>query len=99
MNIKKNFLQIFLVLIFLTSCRNSINKDFPFINSEKDIKENLNSEKKLMEIKFSCQEDGISKYINDGWIILKEDSQEKFVLGSLFLPLKIAIWKRKKDVK
>ena len=77
MNSKKNFLQIFLVLIFLTSCRNSINKDFPFINSEKDIKENLNSEKKLMEIKFSCEEDGISKYINDGWIILKEDSQEK----------------------
>ena len=77
MNSIKNFLQIFLFLIFLTSCRNSINKDLPFINSETDNKENLNKEKKLLEIKFSCGEDGISKYIDDGWIILKEDSQEK----------------------
>ena len=77
MNSIKNFLQIFLFLIFLTSCRNSINKDLPFINLETDNKENLNKEKKLLEIKFSCGEDGISKYIDDGWIILKEDSQEK----------------------
>ena len=41
------------------------------------MKENLNSEKKLIEIKFSCGEDGISEYLDDGWIILKEDSQEK----------------------
>ena len=73
----KNFLQIFLFLIFLTSCRNSINKDLPFNNLETDNKDNLNLEKKLLEIKFSCGEDGISKYIDDGWIILKEDSQEK----------------------
>ena len=42
-------------------------------NENKD----LNSEKKRMEIKFSCEEDGISEYIEDGWKILKEDSQEK----------------------
>ena len=30
-----------------------------------------------MEIKFSCGEDGISEYLDDGWIILKEDYQEK----------------------
>ena len=36
-----------------------------------------NSEKKRMEIKFSCGEDGISEYLEDGWNILKEDSQEK----------------------
>ena len=30
-----------------------------------------------MEIKFSCGEDGISEYLDDGWKILKEDSQEK----------------------
>ena len=33
--------------------------------------------KKRIEIKFSCGEDGISEYTDDGWIILKEDSQEK----------------------
>ena len=71
------FSQIFLVLIFLTSCRTSINNDNPIINSEGNINENINSEKKRMEIKFSCGENGISEYLEDGWIILKEDSQEK----------------------
>ena len=68
---------MFLVLIFLTACKTSVNKDFPIINSEKKIKENNNSEKKIMEIKFSCEKDGISEYLDDGWVILKEDSQEK----------------------
>ena len=47
------------------------------MNSEENINENTNSEKKRIEIKFSCGEDGISEYTEDGWIILKEDSQEK----------------------
>ena len=73
----KKFFKIVLVLILLSSCLNSINNYLPSINSEKDMKENPNTEKKLMEIKFSCGEDGISKYLDDGWIILKEDSKEK----------------------
>jgi len=73
----KNISQAFLALILLTSCRNLINNEQPLINSEADNNENNNSEKKLMEIKFSCEEDGISKYLDEGWIILKEDSQEK----------------------
>ena len=73
----KNFILIFFSLIFLVSCKRSINNDYPIINSEENINENLNSEKKRMEIKFSCGEDGISEYLDDGWIILKEDSQEK----------------------
>ena len=82
-NIKKimykinQFSQIFLVLIFLTSCRTSINNEEPLINSDRNINENANLEKKRMEIKFSCGEDGISEYLDDGWTILKEDSQEK----------------------
>ena len=35
------------------------------------------SEKKKIEIRFSCGKDRISEYLNDGWFILKEDSQEK----------------------
>ena len=68
--------QIFLVMIFITSCK-TINKDYPKNNSEGNIKENINSKKEKMEVKFSCGEDGISKYLEDGWIILNEDSQEK----------------------
>ena len=71
------FPQIFLFLIFLTSCGTSINNDEIILDSEKNINENNNEEKKRMEIKFSCGKDGISEYLADGWILLKEDSQEK----------------------
>ena len=73
MKLIKKFSQILLIGIFLSSCRASIDKELPIINSE----ENINLEKKRMEISFSCGEDGITEYLDDGWIILKEDSQEK----------------------
>ena len=77
MKIIKQFPQIFLVLIFLTSCRTSINNEETIFNSEENINLHSDSKKQRMEIKFSCGEDGISEYLDDGWIILKEDSQEK----------------------
>ena len=73
----KNFSQIIFISILLSSCSSSIKQEYPIINSEKNINENNKPEKKRMEIKFSCGEDGISKYLEDGWVILKEDSQEK----------------------
>ena len=69
--------QIVLISIFLISCKTSINKDTPLINPDENINENQNSEKKRMEIKFSCGEDGISEYLDNGWTILKEDNKEK----------------------
>ena len=72
----KHFSKILLVLIFLTSCRTSIKEDSPLINIDEDTIENNKSEVNKMEIKFSCGEDGISEYLDDGWIIVKEDSQE-----------------------
>ena len=77
MSIIKKLSQILLIAIFLNSCKTTINKEFPKNNLEKHINEKPNSEKKRMEIKFSCGEDGISEYLDDGWNILKEDSQEK----------------------
>ncbi len=73
----KKISQIFLVLILITSCRTEIINDENKINSEDNINEITNSEKKRMEIKFSCGDDGISEYIDDGWIILKQETQEK----------------------
>ncbi len=73
----KHITQLFLISIFLSSCSTSINKESPVNNLEENINSNTNSEKKRMEIKFSCGENGISEYLDDGWIILKEDSQEK----------------------
>ena len=77
MNLIKQFLQIFIIAILLSSCRTSINKESPLKNFENNIKENTNSEKKKMEIKFSCGDNLISEYLDDGWNIIKEDSQEK----------------------
>ena len=73
----KYFSQILFIAIFISSCKTSINKETPLINSEDKINEVNNSEKKRMEIKFSCGEDGISEYLDNGWTILKEDYREK----------------------
>ena len=73
----KPFSQILLITVFLSSCSTSINKENQIKNLEKNINEISSSEKKRIEIKFSCGEDGISEYLDDGWNILKEDSQEK----------------------
>ena len=71
------FSQILLIAIFLSSCKTSINKDTPIINPDENINEKPNSKKKRMEIKFSCGEDGISEFLDNGWTIIKEDYQEK----------------------
>ena len=73
----KYFSKILLIAIFLSSCKTSINKETPLINPDDKINENTNLEKKRMEIKFSCGEDGISEYLDNGWTILKEDYREK----------------------
>tara|TARA_B100001027_G_scaffold6381_1_gene4166 strand:+ start:110 stop:460 length:351 start_codon:yes stop_codon:yes gene_type:complete len=77
MKVIKQFSQIILFAIVLSSCGKSNNKEYPLKNLEENINKISNSEKKKMEIKFSCGEDGISEYLDDGWNILKEESQEK----------------------
>ena len=77
MKMKKHFSLILIIGIFLSSCKTSSNKEAPIIKPDKNINENPNSEKKRMEISFSCGEDGISEYLDNGWTILKEDYQEK----------------------
>ena len=77
MKIIKKLSQIFLIVIFFTSCKPSLKEESLIIDSEDNINSNTDAEKKRMEIKFSCGDDGISDYLDDGWIILKEDSQEK----------------------
>ena len=73
----KQFSQILSIVIFLSSCSTSINKEYPKNNTDENLNEKTNLEKKRMEIKFSCGEDGISEYLDDGWIVLREESQEK----------------------
>ena len=77
MKIIKQFPLITLIAIFLISCKTSTNEEYPINNLEQNNELKPNSEKKRMEIKFSCGEDGISEYLDDGWNIIREDSQEK----------------------
>ena len=77
MSVIKKISQLILTAILLSSCKTAINEDTPTTNSEEILNEHNKSEKKKIEIKFSCGESGISEYLDDGWIILKEDSLEK----------------------
>ena len=76
----KNHLRsitLFFLIIFLTSCK-TIVKEKELI---KDIKgsniEETNEAKSKLEVRYSCGEDGITEFINDGWIIVEEYSEEK----------------------
>ena len=83
----KRIKQLSIILffaIFLSSCKSSLKKENEINNLENNINENTNLERKRMEIKFSCGDNGISEYLEDGWIILKEDTQEKICTWKSF---------------
>ena len=76
--------QLFLLLILLTSCKTEVNKDELINDSgEKQIEE-INKAKSKMEIRYSCGEDGISKFLDDGWIIVEEYTEEKICTWKSF---------------
>ena len=70
-------LSIFLILALLSSCKGEFNlnrtnkKNDQLNNSQKS-----NSKDKL-EIKISCDEESIEKYLKDGWKIKNKKSKEK----------------------
>ena len=71
-------------MIVLTSCNSLINKNKLINDTEENMDKELNSKKERMEIRFSCGEDGISSYTNDGWIIVEEYSEEKICTWKSF---------------
>ena len=70
-------LNIFFILILLSSCngelnfnkRNKIND--PIINSQ------ISNTKDKLEITISCDEESIGEYLKDGWKIKNKTSKEK----------------------
>jgi len=80
----KKISLLLLITLFLSSCKPSIINEYPVIDSDENIDNKNNSEKKRMEIKFSCGDDGISEYLDEGWVILEEDSQEKICTWKSF---------------
>ncbi len=76
----KNIIRLFPIfagLLIITSCKTLIKKDTLIDESKENIKKHSSSDKNQLEIRFSCGEDGISKYTNDGWVVVKEYSEEK----------------------
>ena len=76
----ENFIKLtklLLLLLLLTSCKTTVNKEELIKDSEEKKIEQLNTAKNKMEVRYSCGEDGISEFLNDGWIIIEEYSEEK----------------------
>ena len=70
-------LNIFFILILLSSCNGEYNlikknkNNDPIINSQRSIS------KDKLEITISCNEESIGEYLKDGWKIIKKTSKEK----------------------
>ena len=79
-----SFTQLFILLIFLTSCKSTVNKDELIKDSEVQKTQQTNVAKSKMEVRYSCGEDGISEFLNDGWIISKEYTEEKICTWKSF---------------
>ena len=83
----KNFIkltQLFLLLIFLTSCKNTVNKKELIKDTEDQSIEQINKVKNKLEVRYSCGEDNISEYLNNGWVIIKESTEEKICTWKSF---------------
>ena len=76
--------QLFLLLIFLTACKSKANKEELIRNSEDQKSQQINVVKSKLEVRFSCGEDGISEFLNDGWIISEEYTEEKICTWKSF---------------
>ena len=70
-------LNIFFILILLSSCNGEFNfnktnkKNIQLINSQKS------NNKDKLEITITCDEDSIEKYLKDGWRIKNKESKDK----------------------
>ena len=84
MKILIKFTQLILLIIFLTSCKALVKKKVPVEDSEIKKIDQVNTEKNKMEIRVSCGEGGITEFLNDGWIIVEEYSEEKICTWKSF---------------
>ena len=70
-------LPLLVALLIISSCKTLTNKEVFIDEYKENTKESSSSENKQLEIRFSCGENGISKYTDDGWVVVKEYTEEK----------------------
>ena len=83
----KNFIkltQLFLLLMFLSACRTTVNEEESIKESENQKSEQFNTAKSKLEVRYSCGEDEIAEFLNDGWIVVEEYSEEKICTWKSF---------------
>ena len=76
--------QLFLLLLFLSSCKSTANKEELIRNSEDQKSQQIKVAKSKMEVRYSCGEDGVSEFLDDGWIISEEYTEEKICTWKSF---------------
>ena len=80
MNKIENFvkaLNIFFILILLSSCNGEFNFNKKNQNNDKIINSQRSNTKDKLEITISCNEESIGEYLKDGWKIKNKTSKEK----------------------
>ena len=70
--------QLFLILFFVTACK-TVKEDKPPLIKDSESESNFEapSNNKKLEIKISCGDGNIEEFLNDGWTIVKESTEEK----------------------
>ena len=77
-------IQLLLILIFLTSCKSTASKKELIRDSEDQKNMQIKLAKSKMEVRYSCGKDGISEFLDDGWIISEEYTEEKICTWKSF---------------
>ena len=70
-------LNIFFILILLSSCKGEFNFNKRIKNNDPIINSQKSNPIDKLEIKISCNEESIEKYLKDGWKIKNKTSKEK----------------------
>tara|TARA_S200000501_G_scaffold372577_1_gene417857 strand:+ start:175 stop:525 length:351 start_codon:yes stop_codon:yes gene_type:complete len=72
-----NFTQLIIILVTIASCKTSNDNKESIKNSDEPKSEQINIAKSKIELRYSCGEDGVSEFLNDGWVIVEEYTEEK----------------------
>ena len=70
-------LNIFFILILLSSCNGEFNFNKKNKNNDQIINSQISNTKNKLEITISCDEKSIGEYLKNGWKVKSKTSKEK----------------------
>ena len=93
------FTAFLLFCMFLTSCKTSLKKETPTTDMKIPQDNQMNQKKSTMEVRVSCGEGEISKFIDEGWVIVEEFTEEKICTWKSFPATKTCDMEKDKGCK